>query len=254
MCTNKAIKNMTEAINRIIGTHSPSKTLMSASDVEAVINGAPDPNSIDNASQVEGTDDGEWVWVTGYKGMDKDMRCYGGFRYELDKRYDMPEGVKVEPCSSGFHLCMNLDDVFHYVAIGHGSRFFEVRALVRKKDLEEYGTAQKPEPGYWCIPGDSYTIDKLAAKSIEIIRELTVDEILESTEAADWDPKYKNIWIAEDYGAAQRAMQADELVEECGYSLPFASWLVKNKKYEIAKAMASVEGLSTDMRVYCIMK
>ena len=25
----------------------------------------------------------EYVWVDGYKGMDKDMKCYGGFQYQL---------------------------------------------------------------------------------------------------------------------------------------------------------------------------
>ena len=126
-------------------------------------------------------DTDEWVWITGYKGTGKDMKCKNDFQYELGKTYVMPEGEAVAACESGFHMCMKLEDVYNYYRIGSGNRFFECRALVRKSDLEKYGTVVSDlyASFYAYITRNDVIIDKLAAKSIELTRELSVDEILD---------------------------------------------------------------------------
>lgn len=200
----------------------------------------------------------EWVWVTGYKGMDKDMKCHGGFQYELGKRYDMPEDAEVRECSNGFHMCLKLMDVFNYVDIGDDNRFFEVRALVRKSDKERYrsGTLGHGYTLVSMIGADGFTTvpatNKLAAKSIEIVRELTMDEILEPYGYHEWEEGYKKIALSTNVCAATSLMQMDTLTDH-GYSRPFAQWLIDNNKYVVAKAVGSQTDLSMDMKCLMIM-
>ena len=131
-----------------------------------------------------------WVWVDGYKGTDKDMKCRD-FQYEIGKVYDMPDDAKIKECESGFHLCLNLKDVFEYYSVWKNNRFFKVRALVREEDVAAYGT--DPMCGsLYSLPSISRK-DKLVAKSIVFTDELTIDEILADTEAADLPDKYKKI-------------------------------------------------------------
>lgn len=191
----------------------------------------------------------EWVWVDGYKGMDKDMLCHGGFQYELGYRYDMGEDEPVETCRSGFHLCLTLEDVFQYVPVGNGNRFFQVRALVRKSEADKYGETEYGRTIDGWITS-SHTINKLAAKSIEIIRELPADEIIGYFGYSDWEDKYKMMALDIDINAAISNMHTDNLVE-LGYTRPFAIWLTDNRKYEVAKAVGSQEDLSMDMK--CLM-
>ena len=226
-----------DSFKRALGLESPAEETAKATEEALKKAAAPTPEA-----SVE-----EWVWVTGYKGMDQNMQCCNNFQYEIGKRYDMPEDAEVAACSSGFHMCLNMDDVFGYVSLGSGNRFFEVRALVRKGDKEKYGTHMVVKNGQ--IYYDN-RIDKLVAKSIEIVRELTIDEILENTEAKDWSSEYKQMTITIGVDGVKSIMRRDELVGY-GYSTPFAQWLVDNKKYEVAKAVGSQTDLSMDMK--CLM-
>lgn len=248
---NNSVKELNDALKKALDIHSPSKE--SAKAIEEALAGV---GYVDTDSVQEKCTDAaeeEWIWITGFKGMDKDMQCHGGFQYELRKRYDMPEGEKVEACEGGYHLCLKLEDVFKYVKLGDDNRFFEVRALVRKKDANEYGMTKHDGTGYAWFLGNIYVVDKLAAKSIEIVRELSVDEIMEHVpEASEWCDEYKKMAITTGIDAVQGLIKIDKLTE-LGYSNTFANWLVNNKKYDIAKAVGSQEGLSMDMKVLCIM-
>lgn len=234
-----------DAFKRAIGIKSPAEEC-----TEGTIAGEPVMEDPTPETPVEE----EWIWVNGYKGMDKNMQCRNNFQYEIGKRYDMPEDSTIEACSSGFHMCLNLDDVFEYVSLGDGNRFFEVKALVRKIDKDGYGVASGGGGYYWTSTGNLFParVNKLAAKSIEIVQELTIDEILEHTDAKDWDTHYKELAIAVGLNSAQSIMYVDELTA-LGYSLPFAQWLSKNSKYEIAKAVGSQTDLSMDMKCFMIM-
>ena len=61
-----------------------------------------------------------------YKGTDKDMKCYGGYQYELGKTHK--HNGAVIPCNSGLHSCINPLDVLHYYSAANGSRYFEVES------------------------------------------------------------------------------------------------------------------------------
>ena len=162
----------------------------------------------------------EWVWVDGFKGTDKDMKC-NDYQYEMGKQHDMPEGEEIVECKSGFHLCRELMDVFHYYPIGDGRRFFKVRALVRKKDWEnEYVSCSD------CDWSHAIRRDKLTSKSIIFERELTPDEIIT------------------DRMIAYSKVRSEE----------FARYILTIDKFQMARALGSQKDISMDTRVNHILK
>ena len=185
----------------------------------------------------------EWVWVSGYKGTDKDMQCHN-YQYEMNKQHDMPEDVEIVACLRGFHLCLYLNDVFRYYDVMYNNRFFEVRALVRKDDVKNY----------------SYeTGRKLVSKSIIFTRELTVDEILNArvttVRPADrvilnmenWTDDEKQKCLNVGFSAMCDLMCINKLVE-LGYSHPFARYVYNNGAYDVALSVGSQKDLSMDMK------
>lgn len=185
----------------------------------------------------------EWIWVRGFKGTHKDMTCRE-FQYELNKTFELQPDEEIKECESGFHLCLGLDDVFQYYKLGSGNRFFEVKALVRKKDVSEYN-------------------NKLVAKSITFTRELDRDEILEAAfrtlrpyERAElklnkWTDKHKDEAVRFGIMQAQRTYKCDEL-ERLGYSKPFALHIIFMGAYDVAHAVGTQEDLSMDMKAMYI--
>ena len=202
---------------------------------------------LDKACEVTPTEpEEEWVWVEGYKGTERDMNCRE-FQYELNKQFDMPEDANIEECTSGFHLCLNLFNVFNYYKIGSGHRFFKVKALVRKSDKEKYGKMTYNAFGYPMVPHD-----KLAAKSIIFVSELTIDEVLKDTDTYNLPEKYKHLAIEYDPYYAYDKYHIDILVED-GYSEAFATHIVKIRKFDIAHAFGSQKDLSMDVKVLGIL-
>lgn len=188
----------------------------------------------------------EWIWVEGYKGTPKDMKCHD-YQYELGVQHDMPEGVPIVVCDSGFHLCLELKDVFNFYGIGDGNRFFKVKALVRKTDYEEYaGTGGIVKISFY------YDSKKLVAKSIIFESELTPDEVLKDTGGEDLPEKYRNLAMEKSLKEALARYQIDTLVEG-GYSAAFAGYVVKAGKFNAAHAVAAMSDLSLDMKVLFIV-
>lgn len=187
----------------------------------------------------------KWVWVDGYKGTRKDMTCHD-YQYELGKRHDMPEDAEIEECRSGFHMCLNLKDVFMYYDIGDDHRFFKVRALVREDDVARYNNR-----------GRLNRRDKLVAKSIEFISECSIDEIFS---AALPEAELKERWTDEDKIAAltigireASKIIATRTLVAIGYSTLFAAFLVDNGMFQMAEAVGSQPDLSIDTKVWLIM-
>ena len=117
----------------------------------------------------------EWVYVEGIKGMTEDMKGYDNFQFEVGKTY-IKDGL-IEICKNGFHLSLNLEDVLHHYGICKGNRFFKVRAKVRKKYLDEYGTITEVDNFFY---GKQKIIkNKLVSKEIEILEELSDEELFE---------------------------------------------------------------------------
>ena len=62
----------------------------------------------------------------GFKAMNMDMNCRG-FQFELGKTYQIDNEMPLELCSeSGFHFCLNFEDVFDYYN-WHTSRVFKIK-------------------------------------------------------------------------------------------------------------------------------
>ena len=117
----------------------------------------------------------EWVYVEGIKGMTKDMRGYGDFQFEVGKTY-IKDGL-IKECDNGFHFSLNLKDAMCHYGLCKGNRFFKVRALVRKEDLDKYGTITEIDNYFY---GKQKIIkNKLVSKEIEILEELSDEELFE---------------------------------------------------------------------------
>lgn len=192
--------------------------------------------------------EGEWIWVEGYKGTDKTM-CCKDYQYILGATHSLPDEEEVTLCKNGFHLCLNLQDVFEFYPIGQGNRFFKVRALVRKTDKEIYGKSD-----YISIGNDRYyngTIRKIVAKSIVFVSELTVDEILVNTDVKNYPEHYKQIAINSSIPVAINKYQIDTLIAD-GYSEAFAAYINIKRKFDVAHAVGTQKDLSMDMKVLTI--
>lgn len=61
-----------------------------------------------------------------YKGTDKDMRCHGGFQYELKKTVESAGAIR---CGNlGFHACEAPLDVLRCFKLNRGNRYFVAEA------------------------------------------------------------------------------------------------------------------------------
>jgi hypothetical protein len=203
----------------------------------------------------------EWIWAEGYKGTNKDMKCRD-YQFQMHEQFDIQEGTEVVDCENGFHFCRDLKDVFDYYKIGDGHRFFRVRGLVRKSDYENYGekcktsyiTASYLNPLTLC----PQIRDKLAAKSIQFLYELTPDEIFatfdEKADVHTWDTEQKALAMQHGLNYVRNICRIKELVA-LGYSEAFADYIVNNTGFfDKAKAAGSQTDLSMDMKVLYILK
>lgn len=184
----------------------------------------------------------EWVWITGYKGTDKDMKCRD-YQFELGKQFDMPEGEAIELCRSGFHLCQDLRNVFAYYDIGDGNRFFEVKALVRRYNKNGTYTYEHRD-------------DKMTSKSITFVRELTADEIFKAKTINDaeinaWTTEQKELALQTSIYRVVNQTKIKNLVE-LGYSEVFATWAVNRNEYDLARTMGLTPGVSMDVKVLTV--
>ena len=203
----------------------------------------------------------EWIWVEGYKGTDKDMKCRD-FQYEIGGAYHIDDEKEVKACSGGFHLCLNLEDVFRYYEVNNGNRYFKVKALVRKQDYELYGKLQTTEYTLHgrtiYLPNPFSSNDKLAAREIIFLEEVETSVLYAAIreisgyfkEASDDIIKTA---INQGVSYAVEVVKVNILVED-GYSLPFAKYIVgETSKYEKAHMLASQKDISMDVRVLTIM-
>lgn len=200
----------------------------------------------------------EWIWVKGYKGTDRDMKCRD-YQFMFNYRHDMIDGAEIKLCESGFHFCPKIKDVFQYYEIGNGNRFFEVRALVRKKDYEKL----KPSASTMNVSFNGMTIpwptwanpwafgnDKLTSKAIEFVRELTLDEIFADTDAAGWSEENKKLALEVGIGEARKMRDVMDLTA-LGYSEQLSHYIVYELgKYNLAKFLTTLpENPSMDTKM-----
>lgn len=229
-----------ETLNQIYGTsaatNAPIKDKITQEDI---------------MNTIKTIEEEEYIWVKGFKGTDKDMRCRGDYQYELGKQFDLDTNVEPAVCSKGFHFCKKLENVFRYYKIGDGNRFFEVEALVKKSDFEPTGF------GKWSKTYVSFSNcgDKYAAKSIRFIRELTVDEVFETVTDSDvreWAEEQKKRAMETSIQAVKAEIREFDLCA-AGYSPAFAKYIAGDSgRYTTATAMASLPDVSMDVKVMAI--
>ncbi|HBH3155696.1 TPA: hypothetical protein KSJ01_002444 [Clostridioides difficile] len=203
----------------------------------------------------------EWIWIEGYKGTDRDMKCRN-FQYELNKTYSVEEIHRgnINIYDYGFHLCLDLKDVFRCYNLNLSNRFFKVKALVRREDKYKY----EMEQSFSSIrPGAKYSI---GAKEIILFRELTFEELKQDIQ--DKFPKINNEleWnLIKKLGIYKYYNKIFiNKMKEIGYSDIFSQVLFDeyhplinpHRTMNILdKAIAySKENLSKDMIIYLLMK
>ena len=184
----------------------------------------------------------EWIWVDGYKGTDKDMKCRD-YQFELGKQFDISDDQKVELCKHGFHFCKELKDVYDYYALCGNHRFFKVRALVRKEDYDSYGNHV-----FDMVRGRVEVNDKLVAKSIVFERELTTDEIVAVTKFKDEDAEFKEAVRVEGIRWGYHEREIRKLVA-VRYCREMAELVTDRGINCLAIALAKQEGISWDTRI-----
>lgn len=204
--------------------------------------------SIDTASAIKIEEKEEWIWVEGYKGTDKDMKCRD-FQFELGKEYSLPEDVDPVMCKTGFHLCLKLKDVFGYYSIWLNNRFFKVRALVERKEVERQTSTNTID-----LYADLRS-NKLVAKSIIFIEELSIDEIFKDTDISDFPLKYKEFAIKIGIDKTKKLFMKDKLTPTYGEKL--ASYIVEHedlKTAELAYALADNDDLALYEKLLLIFR
>lgn len=206
-------------------------------------------NALYGIQPEEKTEEEEWVWVDGYKGTEYDMTAYADFQYKLNEMYSMPDNAEIKECKSGFHFCMRLDEVFRYYGIQDNHRFFKVRALVRKKDLNVYEAYRRSPSLHFGFNSQ----DKLVAKKIILERELSIDEIFYSGEYQGWSPEDKKDALKEGVRGVKKRRNI-RILREAGFSETFSAWVAKDTdRMERAIAVSSIPELSMDMKVFAIV-
>ena len=244
--TQEDIMNIKETLNKICGksaaTNAPIKDNITQEDI---------------ANATKTLEEEEWIWVKGFKGTDKDMRCKDDYQYELGKQFDLDEDVEPVVCSKGFHFCKKLENVFKHYKIGDGNRFFEVEALVKKSgwvnEIKKNSTRSYYDPYNYLL--DFISDDKYAAKSIRFIRELTVNEVFETVTDSDvreWAEEQKKRAMKTSINTVRKDIRAFNLCA-AGYSPAFAKYIsVDAGRYATAMAMASLPDVSMDVKVMAI--
>lgn len=192
----------------------------------------------------------EWIWVEGYKGTDRNMQCRD-FQFELGTQYNMPDNEEITTCKSGFHLCLKLHDVYDYYCIGDGNRFFKVKALVRKSDVDKYRSSYVSFDNMrYCTSANH---NKLTSKSIIFLSELTPNEIIPGNIIRDLPSQYYQMAIDHSIKYAFETYHRDALIED-GYSEAFAYHIVSAGKFDIAHTIGSQRDLSMDVKVLYILQ
>lgn len=200
----------------------------------------------------------KWIWVDGIKGMTLDMKGKNNFQFEIGKKY-VHEG-EVSLCESGFHFSKSVEDASNYYNLLF-SRFFKVKGLVREKDLERYRS--KSEYMYFYTL-DTTPRDKLVAREIEIVSELTEEEYLKILK-----PNSKFIQSIEDIERIRelknftlfKKEKSRKILEKCGFVETFIEILLdeandsgKVEKISFLAEALIEENVSKDMTIFLLMK
>lgn len=108
---------------------------------------------------------------------------FGNEIFEVGTTFRKSDIYEIELCKCGYHFCLNLEDLLGYRKVC--TRFFKVKALVRKSDYENYGQLKY---------GDK--VDKLISRAIILTEEIPFEILIEKS--SKWKAKYEQILVKND--------------------------------------------------------
>lgn len=181
---NEMKQKMWEFKAAVAGAENANKTVLAnTGSVDASTLKAPKVNQ-EKEEDVKPKEK-EWIWVEGYKAVNPDMSAkWGKMTYEVGKLYEMEGDVAL--CRYGYHFCLKPKFIHGYYQFG---RLFKVRAEVEKDEyekLKENGFYTYRDKSSYSIYGASFndrTVDKMVARKIELVEEITDYEIIKEV----WD-------------------------------------------------------------------
>ena len=164
--------------------------------------------------------------IIAYKGVDKDLKCHGGFQYELDKEYEMDGPIKA--CSRGFHACERPLDVFnHYPP---SSRFCRVeQSGETSRDAADTKIASSK-----IKIGAEIGIPGLVKAQIEYVKAHTTNEHTDPEQATAGD---SGAATAGNYGAATAGDSGAATAGDSGFALSGGSAACGANGVAVAKGL-----------------
>ena len=175
---NEMKQKMWEFKVAVAGTENANKTVLAnTGSVDASTLKAPKVNQEEEDVKPK---EKEWIWVEGYKAVNPDMSAkWGEMTYEVGKVYEMEGDVAL--CKYGYHFCLKPEFIRGYYQFG---RLFKVRAEVEKDEYEKlkengfYTYREKSSYSIYGVALHDRTVDKMVARKIELVEEITDYEII----------------------------------------------------------------------------
>ena len=130
--------------------------------------------------------------MKGYKGFDKDLKCRGGYQYEIGRTETTD---KAELCHAGFHFCERPLDVFGYFSPTN-SRYCEIEAEGVSPEVE--GGDTKRVAKKLTVKGEIGIVGLVKAQ-IEYVKAHCTHEVRDDGAAT---AGYRGAATAGNYGAA----------------------------------------------------
>ena len=236
-------------------------TLITDEEKQKVIDSASsNPNiSVTEVKSAEEQPAAEWIWVEGYKGTDKDMKCYNNFQFTLGEEYT--KDGEIIMCKNGFHFSPTLKQTFQfYTPYGehNNNRFFKVKALINKNQMVAINIASffSSTPNYKLVPM-KLTDDKLVAKSIVFLEEISTKEIFNEYFYGRRDEEsdeYKENWRKHGLEYADRYKYKKIIDNSSVYSQEFKKYINTLSNIDTLKKIAilTVENINHETRMQMI--
>lgn len=236
-------------------------TLITDEEKQKLIDSASsNPNiSVTEVKSAEKQPAAEWIWVEGYKGTDKDMKCYNNFQFTLGEEYT--KDGEIIMCKNGFHFSPTLKQTFQfYTPYGehNNNRFFKVKALINKNQMVKINIASffSSTPNYKLVPM-KLTDDKLVAKSIVFLEEISTKEMFNEYFYGRRDEEsdeYKENWRKYGLEYADRYKYKKIIDNSSVYSQEFKKYINTLSNIDTLKKIAilTVENINHETRMQMI--
>ena len=263
------LNNSTNPSTTSSSIYSSSTT---SSNVKVVI---PEPQSEENSNENED----EWILVEGYKAVNPNMSArHGNMIYEVGKEYVVEDESKIELCYYGYHFCLKPEFIRNYYSYG---RIFKVVAEVKKSEYDKmkekgyYEIYSSIQSGvyYYNSYSDARKIDKLVARKIKFVEEITDIEIIKQTwdiekinfvknETNWWNfidfcskinvdcPEYE--WVLHNFTQKMIEFGFSETFSLVLYKKMANKWDKYEKLIDLAKGLNDMK-VSTDMKTYLMI-